>query len=83
MREEIELSSLAKMFLREQIKSECWDSMTIKGKVIKVSELVYTYIVFIYMCAYIHFIYTCTYTYTMYMYVYRVFMALLRSVTIP
>ena len=38
MREEIELSSLAKLFLREQIKSECWNSMTVKGKVIKVSK---------------------------------------------
>ena len=37
MREEIELSNLAKMFLREQIKMECWDSMTIKGRVIRVS----------------------------------------------
>lgn len=37
MREEIELSNLANMFLREQIKSECWNSMSVKGKVIKVS----------------------------------------------
>ena len=36
VREEIELSTLAKMYLREQIKRECWDSMTTKGKVIKV-----------------------------------------------
>lgn len=36
VREEIELSNLAKMYLREQIKRECWDSMTAKGKVIKV-----------------------------------------------
>ena len=34
------MSNLAKMFLREQIKSECWDSMTVKGRVIKV-RLIY------------------------------------------
>ena len=38
VKEEIQLSSLAKMFLRQQIKSECWDSMAVKGKIIKVSE---------------------------------------------
>ena len=37
VKEEIELSNLAKMFLREQIKRECWNSMSVKGKVIKVS----------------------------------------------
>lgn len=36
VREEIELASLANMFLREQIKIECWDSMVVKGKVLKV-----------------------------------------------
>ncbi|CAI8036584.1 Cilia- and flagella-associated protein 43 [Geodia barretti] len=35
VKEEIQLSSLAKMFLRQQIKSECWDSMAVKGKIIK------------------------------------------------
>ena len=35
--EEIELSNLAKMFLREQIKKECWSDMAVKGKVAKVS----------------------------------------------
>ena len=37
VREEIQLSSLAKMFLKQQIMTECWDSMTVKGKIIKVS----------------------------------------------
>ena len=27
---------LAQMYLRELIKQECWDSMTVKGKVLKV-----------------------------------------------
>lgn len=36
MREEIRLSSLAKMFMKQQIKTECWDSMAVKGKIIKV-----------------------------------------------
>lgn len=27
---------LAQMYLRELIKEECWDSMTVKGKVLKV-----------------------------------------------
>ena len=27
---------LAEMYLRELIKEECWDSMTVKGKVLKV-----------------------------------------------
>ena len=37
VREEIELSNLAAMFLRAQIKRECWDNMAVKGKTIKVS----------------------------------------------
>lgn len=36
VREEIELASLANMFLRDQIKVECWDNMAVKGKVLKV-----------------------------------------------
>lgn len=31
VREEIELENLAKMFLRDVIKKECWDSMVVKG----------------------------------------------------
>ena len=36
VREEIKLSHLAKMFLREKIKRQCWSGMTVKGKVVKV-----------------------------------------------
>ncbi len=36
VREEIELKNLANMFLREQIKEECWNSMSVKGKTLKV-----------------------------------------------
>ncbi len=36
VREEIELGNLANMFLREQIKGECWNSMAVKGKTVKV-----------------------------------------------
>ena len=31
VRQEIELENVAKMFLREVIKKECWDSMVVKG----------------------------------------------------
>jgi hypothetical protein len=31
VREEIEFENLAKMFLREVIKKQCWDSMVVKG----------------------------------------------------
>ncbi len=37
VKEDIELSNLATMFTREQIKRECWDNMAVKGKIIKVS----------------------------------------------
>ena len=40
VREEIELASLSNMFLRDQIKVECWDSMLVKGKVFKVHACV-------------------------------------------
>lgn len=36
VREEVELSNLASMFIRENIKTECWDEMTVKGYVLKV-----------------------------------------------
>ena len=39
VREDIELSNLAAMFLRHQIKKECWDNMAVKGKSIKVYKL--------------------------------------------
>lgn len=32
VREEIEFDNLAKLFLREMIKKECWDEMNIKGR---------------------------------------------------
>ncbi len=37
IREEIEMSNLAKMYLRDVIKRQCWDRMKVKGKVVKVS----------------------------------------------
>lgn len=36
VREEIEFSNLAAMFLKELIKRECWDDMAVKGRTIKV-----------------------------------------------
>ena len=33
---EIELSNLVCMFIREQIKTECWDEMAVKGRMLKV-----------------------------------------------
>lgn len=36
VREEVNMDILAQMYLRELIKQECWDSMTVKGKVLKV-----------------------------------------------
>ena len=33
---EIELSNLASMFIREQIKTECWEGMAVKGRMLKV-----------------------------------------------
>lgn len=35
-REKNELGNLASMFLRDQIKVECWESMSVKGKILKV-----------------------------------------------
>lgn len=39
VREEIKLLHLAKMFLREKIKKQCWSDMTVKGKIVKVGEI--------------------------------------------
>lgn len=39
VREEIELGNIAKLFLKEKIKQECWDSMEVQGKTIKVRGL--------------------------------------------
>ena len=50
VREEIELENLAKMFLRERIKRDCWDEMTVKGKTVKVTDLVSTGNATIYNC---------------------------------
>ena len=36
VKEEIELSNLAKMYLRDLIKRQCWDAMSTKGRVVKV-----------------------------------------------
>ena len=37
VRNEIELYNLASMFVREEIKTECWDEMAVKGMVVKVN----------------------------------------------
>ena len=39
MREEIEFENLAKMYLREMIKRECWDEMIVKGRAVQVNIL--------------------------------------------
>ena len=36
VREEIEFENLAKMYLREMIKKECWDEMVVKGRAVQV-----------------------------------------------
>ena len=36
VREEIEFENLAKMYLREMIKRECWDEMVVKGRAVQV-----------------------------------------------
>jgi hypothetical protein len=36
VREEIEFDNLAKRYLREMIKRECWDKMAVKGRAIVV-----------------------------------------------
>ena len=36
MREELELSNLANLYVREVIKKQCWEEMVVKGKVLKV-----------------------------------------------
>lgn len=35
VREEIEFENLAKMYLREMIKRECWDDMVVKGRAVQ------------------------------------------------
>lgn len=37
VREEIEFENLAKIYLREMIKRECWDEMDVKGRALQVS----------------------------------------------
>lgn len=39
VRKEIKMENLAKCYQREILKKECWDSMQVKGKAIKVSSL--------------------------------------------
>lgn len=41
LREEIELANLAQMYLHHLIKKECWDSMTVKGKTVKVIKIIH------------------------------------------
>lgn len=36
VREDIELSNLARVFIWDQIKTECWDGMAVKGYLLKV-----------------------------------------------
>lgn len=40
VREEIEFENLAKMYLREMIKKECWDDMVVKGRAVQVILLI-------------------------------------------
>ena len=40
VREEIEFENLAKMYLREMIKKECWDDMVVKGRAVQVIILI-------------------------------------------
>ena len=35
-REELELANLAQLYLREVLRTQCWDEMKVKGKVLKV-----------------------------------------------
>ena len=35
-REELELANLAQLYLREVFRTQCWDEMMVKGKVLKV-----------------------------------------------
>ena len=37
VREEIEFDNLAKRYLKEMIKRECWDNMSVKGRSIQVN----------------------------------------------
>ncbi|XP_048713582.1 cilia- and flagella-associated protein 43 isoform X3 [Caretta caretta] len=41
IRKEIEMENLAKCYLRDVIKKECWDSMSIKGRAIKCFHAAY------------------------------------------
>ena len=45
MREVIELSNIAKLYLKEKIKQECWDSMEVQGKVIMVSVIKWLFVI--------------------------------------
>ena len=47
VREEIELANLAKMYLKDKIKRQCWDSMQVKGKAVKVRIYMYMYTFYI------------------------------------
>ena len=51
VREEIKLLHLAKMFLREKIKKQCWSDMTVKGKAVKVGKQCLVYEVMVYLHA--------------------------------
>ena len=37
--EEMELSNLAQLYIKDVIKRQCWDEMMVKGKVIKASHI--------------------------------------------
>ena len=39
LKEDIELASLAKMYLHNLIKKQCWNEMKVKGKAIKVCAM--------------------------------------------
>lgn len=39
MKKDVEMHNLAKSYLAEIIKEECWNSMVVKGRSLKVTEL--------------------------------------------
>lgn len=39
MRKDVEMHNLAKRYLAEIIKEECWNSMAVKGRALKVTDI--------------------------------------------
>lgn len=44
LKEDIELANLAKMYLHNLIKKQCWNEMKVKGKAIKVCTIVHVHV---------------------------------------